>query len=118
MTNDHERFGADLSRLYQMGSRNLPIVAEAYRSAAQHLAETDPGLATAFARPPEFGGPNGYTQGALTAVRDLAHDFFVRTSINLDATAKALLTAVQIYAEADGVARDELDRLNQQNGLV
>jgi hypothetical protein len=118
LTDAHENFGVDLFKLYKLAHENLPTIAKVYHESAAHVAASEDGIAVAFARPPEFGGPHGYAHTALEAARDLANDFLIRTAVYFDVAANALARAVQTYAEADDVARRTLENQKLLNGLT
>ncbi|WP_212832698.1 hypothetical protein [Catellatospora sp. TT07R-123] len=107
--------GADLFRLYTMAKTNLPDVAAEYASAAGSVGDTDSGLAAAFTRPAQFGGPQGTAYQSWVELRDTVKRFLADTDENLGETAQALLLATDAYATSDYTAKVELDRLKRES---
>jgi hypothetical protein len=117
MPDSGKDLGADLYELWRAGRDNLPSVASQYKTAGEHVARTDSGLANAFLRPDRFGaGTYGPVYGPWKGLRDELEKILSDTATNLELTGEALCLAASEYARTDSGASDEFKRLRQVNG--
>ncbi|PXX53401.1 hypothetical protein DFR70_12712 [Nocardia tenerifensis] len=100
--------GVDLYKLEHVAKADFPLIAGHYEKAIDSCQRVLDGLGQAMQRPAEFG-PDPVLPAYL-ALHDTMIEFLKQTKSNLDATAVALHRTVQIYANADRTAADELDR--------
>ncbi|WP_203869825.1 hypothetical protein [Plantactinospora endophytica] len=91
-------------------------MAEEYDAAARLVGDTNSGLANAFMRPTQLGGPYGPTHGPWRSFRDELESILSDTAVNLELVGEALRLAASEYARTDSAAGAEFDRLRQANG--
>jgi hypothetical protein len=107
--------GADLYRIWLVGSRHLPEVGDALAQTAGSVLRTDLSDG-AFRRPGELGGGLGSAHQAIADVRGQLLQMLGETSLSMHLTGDALVMAANTYAATDDEARAEFEEIRDRSG--
>jgi hypothetical protein len=106
-----KELAADLYQILVVGKSDLPTVAAEYREAVSKVDSAGAAAPHAMRRPPFFGADQ--VQQAWLDLRDELGRFLSESEDSLGDAGRALVMAVDQYAETDTVAAKELDRLRE-----
>lgn len=108
-------FGADLYRIWLVGKKHLPTVADSLAETRGKVLRSELGDA-AFRRPDVFGGGLGPAHQAIADLREQLSRMLDETSTNMHLTGDALVLAADAYAASDTAARDRLNEMRNGAG--
>jgi hypothetical protein len=98
----------DLYELLKVAEDYVPSVADLFNTALTGLRSASTSLGAAMQRPDYFWGATSPVQQPLLDLMHTVDGFVAGTKAALDDTGRALVTAVDRYAESDDRARQAL----------